>query len=150
MIEKFIKWLASYHISFAFREGYHTAKNESFESRKCSEVFEMEMLLGLKVIVLSNEWEDLLVGTAVRIEYITKASQPVLVIKNCFTGREVLTFSQVLQFDEETLVALLKLTPYERWNIRVPHCPVKWDKKKIEEITDPGTFYNKLKDINFI
>ena len=150
MIEKFIKWLASAYITRATVAGYNLAKREISDNRDIDKLFEMKELLGKKVITISNEWEDMMVGTVVRIDTITQAKQPILVIKDCFSGTEYMSFGQVYVFNVETLNALLKLTPYERWNLKVPQAPVSWNKTAIDEITPPAKFRQNLKTIGFI
>ena len=150
MIEKFIKWLARNYIQIASIRSYNTRREEEAIARRKMDLFMKQSLIGKKVIVLSNEWEDMTVGVVTRVELITQAKQPTFVVKDCFTKEELLTFNDVMEFDKETLQTLLKLNPYERWNLVCSNCPVNWTKKKIGKITDPTDFYNKLENIGFI
>jgi len=79
---------------------------------------------GTKVILIPNEPNregfnpnDLVIGTVVCIQGVTKANNPVVVIKNLKTGKETFTFSKPVLYSEEMEHSLLKLEWYDRWNI---------------------------------
>lgn len=138
------------HIANAFHAGYDLAKKEVNDYRIEMKLFELTELVGKKVIVFGNEWEDMLVGTATKIDFITRAKQPVLVVEDCFTGQELTVYGHVCEFHIQTLDALLKLNPFERWNLKSQLAHVGWDKPKIGQITDPEQFRKNLKEIGFI
>lgn len=75
----------------------------------------IETLMNKKVICISNEWENPLIGTVVGIEFITQAQNPVPIVRCAITGKDILTLSKVMAFTMQRFEALMKLTPYERW-----------------------------------
>ena len=137
--------------SESYNKGYNDSANDRNKQRNSDKLFEMKELVGKKVITFSNEWEDMVVATVIGIDLITQAKQPILRIKDCFTGFEYLTFGQVYEFNEDLLNGLLMLTPYERWNIKVPHAQVSWDKPHLKtQISSPISFRDKLREVNFL
>lgn len=150
MFKKLIKYIASNQILFANREGYKSAKEEILKEREKIKYFELEQLIGKKVITINNEWEDMVIGIVTSTTRIAKTNHLVLSINDCFTGLEYFSSGPVYKFDIETLNALLKLTPYERWNLRVPHAPVVWGKPFSKIITPPAKFRENLKTVGYI
>jgi hypothetical protein len=80
-----------------------------------------EFSVGTPVICISNEWDDPVVGFVTHIEYITKAQNPVPVVMDYLSGREVMVMGAVYDFTDQRLDAFLKLAPYERWVMAQRH-----------------------------
>jgi hypothetical protein len=72
-------------------------------------------LLHKPVICVGNEWENPLIGVVEDIEFITKAHQPVLIVKDILTDKSVITFAKTFAFTTQRFDALMKLDPFERW-----------------------------------
>lgn len=74
----------------------------------------IEFPVGSKVIVISNEWENLVVGTVTG--YVMNNSDIPAVFDN-ISGKELICCGVMHRFSNEKLKALCKLNPYERWNV---------------------------------
>ena len=84
---------------------------------KQSQVFKIEDLMDKPVITVSNQWEDMGLGVVCDIEYITKAQNPVPVVKFFETGEKKICLSKIMPWSYELMTALYTLTPYQRWAI---------------------------------
>lgn len=130
---------ALYDARIREREEYFRIKN-----------FELESFVGEKLIIISNNWEQPLYATGVELTSINDDDRMALVIKELFTGENFITFGKVFKFSEELNNALLNLTPFERWNVAVPHNPIPWDKKHQPMVEHPTDIKKKLKEKGWI
>lgn len=80
-------------------------------------VAELELMLGSPVISISNEWCDPIIGIANRIEYITLAKSPILVVKDYITQKEKYVLGKTYFYTEQRLNAIFKLDPFELCSI---------------------------------
>lgn len=149
MFNKLIKYLARYEIQSAYSRGISDANAIEIQIRKDRELEELNQFIGKKVILFSNEWEDMIFAEGLRVEPITQSAQPVLVVKDVLTDEEYLTFSMILPYSREMAHALLKLNPFERWNIRARNTGTFWDKKIKGDLSDPEAVIEALKVIDF-
>ena len=149
-----------------FRKQINQIKNESFqegvqyEQQRCAdskskiEEYLARDWIGRKGIFIPNEWVDPNFFTVTGVTNISRGSQLVHTYVDALTGKEgIALIGTVLPADELMVKALLKLNPFERWNM----CSSKnttvnmWSKNyPLEEITDSEVLYRKLKDVNFI
>lgn len=81
--------------------------------RRHCQFIELEMMIGKPVISISNEWDNPIVGFGKRIEFITQAKTPVLIIEDYVSGQDVLVLSTPFYFSEQRFNALSKLDPFE-------------------------------------
>jgi len=88
-------------------------KQEEKNRRREFDYAELEIMVGHRVIAISNEWENPLIGVATSIVEITQAKNPRLVIKDYLTGQELVPFGKVYIFTEQRLNAILTLDPFE-------------------------------------
>lgn len=79
---------------------------------KCLAI-ELDMMIGKPVISISNEWSNPVIGFGKRVEFITKASKPVLIIEDYISGEDILTLSVPFYYSEQRFIALSKLEPFE-------------------------------------
>lgn len=97
------------------------AKNEALqeerayrdEQRNHCLFIELEMMIGKPVISISNEWNNPIIGFGKRIEFITRAKTPVLIIEDYVSGNDMMVLSVPFYFSEQRLFALSKLDPFE-------------------------------------
>lgn len=77
---------------------------------------ELEYLIGKPIIGITNEWEDPIVGTLVRLELVgTLIPSAIPVVFDELTQTEYLFFGSVCHYSVELVQALEKLTPSESW-----------------------------------
>lgn len=116
----------------------------------------MDDCIGQKVIYCSNEWEDPLFGTIVGTTSFTNVSDPMYVVENAFGGSPHYCFNGTLYYADEKMVdAILKLNPFERWNMNLAKgyiSPNMWDKHypPVCDITPSAILKQKLKEVGFI
>lgn len=133
MLKKILSYLAADLIKQSYRNGYDKRYAEEKETRAKIEEFRYETLLakGNKVISLSNEWHEMVVG--VIRDY---GPHNIPVIWDCVSGEEVIYLGIVIPYSEEMLNALAKLNPFERYSIAASHAAFSsesyiFDKKKV-------------------
>lgn len=103
------------------------------QERVDSQYHGLSTLIGKPVITFGNEWTPMIVGELVAIEQFGRSDQtPLPVIKSYITGDNVISFGHLLPYSDKMLDTLMKLTPYERWNITAKHCYLEWDKPKLD------------------
>lgn len=95
--------------------------------------------IGDPIIVVGNEWENLIVGFVVDVDLITAAQQPAFIVKDYLSGTTCMTFGEVIDFSNQRLNALLKLDPFERWSLISKmghHNHSSFSKKQLEDSSE--------------
>lgn len=99
---------AFHETEFDFRKKFY---EEQEEQRNAIEVFRLNQFIGKPVIVVSNEWERPMIGVGVKIDYITKAMCPILVVKSYIDNQEYLVFGKLFTYSDLLFSAMYCLTP---------------------------------------
>jgi hypothetical protein len=81
---------------------------------KSREQMEMEMHLNNLVICVSNEVENITVGYAKEIIFLTKAKQPFLIVHDIVNNREIMPMGTIYTYTEQKFNALNNMEPNER------------------------------------
>lgn len=97
----------------AYSEGYWKRAKETNEQREQVELLELEQFLGKRVISVSNEWDNPQIGVALRIEFITQAKSPILIVQDFLSNQEVMIMGKTYLYTPQRLQAVLKLNPFE-------------------------------------
>lgn len=93
-------------------------EKKSIEQRKKEcELIELKMKLGKLVISVSNEIDNVKVGVAKDIMFISQAQQPYLVLTDILTGKDFFPMGTLWDYSEQKFNALNKLEPNERISI---------------------------------
>ena len=163
LFNKFVLWLADDHIRAARRLAYVTHETKATQRREEIQKFEIENAMGKKIIYCSNEWTDPDFGTVVGVEYFTKDNNPILKCKNALfgvQGHNVEDFFYVMlgtyiMTDELMTNAILKLNPFERWNLRTGTYVTgsnMWGKRYPEkkQLTHPSILEYNLRKAGFM
>lgn len=156
MFEKFIRWIAQEYINKAFTDGHWMKQKEYQDNKRINLEFRIKESIGKKIIYCSNEWEDPIFGIVSGVDFITKAKSPMLVIKNILTGDvSLIDPTSYLDADEQMVEAILKLNPFERWNIATGTSITTsnmWSKSYESgvELMPTEVIRKKLKEANFI
>lgn len=148
MFEKFIKWLAREQISTAYKLGILNEQERRYNEIKNTDWLISRSLIGKFVIYTSNEWEDPVIGLVTRVDGITLANSPALIINDIISGEERMVLSShVYDYAPETLDAILKLDPYQRWNLKSFYSQVTYDKPKhCNKLLTPEEVKQKVRD----
>lgn len=96
-------------------EMFNKWKDSALAEKAHSERQIAEFSVGTPVICISNEWKDPVIGFVSQIEYITQAKNPVPVVMDYLSDRELMVMGAVYDFTFQRLDAFLKLAPHERW-----------------------------------
>ncbi len=156
MIEKFVKWLAKKHISNATQNGYNRAKKEIEDHKQIILDFEIKESLGKKIIYCSNEWEDPMFAIVTGVTYVTLSKTPMIACRNVLTNEDSMVFPGGFYYADELLtLSILKLNPFERWNLSVgklAHMTNMWQKwyKPNSVITPTKILETKLRKVGFL
>lgn len=98
----------------SFHEGMNQQRNEDRENRIKWSRIEDEELIGKPVIFKSNEWQELVVGELVEIQYPkNEQSSPFYIIKDYIGNDTACTMCRPLPFSRQKLVIMGKLSPDE-------------------------------------
>lgn len=73
----------------------------------------LSVLVNKPVIAVGNDWGNPVIGIAQEVIGISKANNPRLVVKDYITGKEIMPFGAVMEYNEVRLEAIFKLTPAE-------------------------------------
>lgn len=145
----------SQEINDMVNKAKNDAKNEERnyreEQRKHCQFIELSMMIGKPVISISNEWDNPIVGFGKRIEFITKAETPVLIIEDYVSGEDVLVLSTPFYFSEQRFNALSKLDPFEICSIifRNSAWMEPFEKVKSGVFDGYDVIFEKLKSTDF-
>ncbi len=138
----------------AFHQGVLHEQQTRCLSRSKTDEYLAQEWIGRKGIFIPNEWVDPNFFTITGSMYISQGSQLVHTYVDALTNEEgIALIGTVLPADELMVKAVLKLNPFERWNM----CSSKntmvnmWSKDySLEEITDSDILYRKLKEVGFV
>lgn len=160
MFEKLIKWFAKDLIQKTEEKaaiaGYNLAKQEIEDNKRIDLEFSMKEAIGKKIIYCSNEWSDPLFAIVTGITHVTLSQQPVLACKDVITGEDSIVYPGSFYYADELLtLTILKLNPFERWNMSVgklSHMTNMWNKwyPPKESITDSIVLESKLREVGFL
>lgn len=89
------------------------ARSRQIERHNQIKTIELEMMIGKPIISISNEWANPIIGFAKYVDFITDAKNPVLIVKDYLTGKEMMLLGSVYYFSEQRFNALAKLDPFE-------------------------------------
>ena len=116
----------------------------------------MELDIGENVIYCSNEWEDPVFAVIEGLERFNNTDLPMYKARNVLNDETVYFFNgSVYLADEKMVDAILKLDPFERWNMNLAKgylAPHMWSKQypPTRNVTDPVILKQRLKEVNFI
>ena len=91
-------------------------KKEAERARENLEKFrlaETEYYVGKPVIIVSNEWTNPVIGFGRRVDFITQARTPVLVVDDYLRGEEIMCQGALLSFSYQKFDAVMSLNPYD-------------------------------------
>lgn len=96
--------------------GIHQERTRAAEERAKIRRFTQEEWINKKVIVISNEWEDPLIGTVIGLEdFGRNEAHPI--VRDAVTKKEFISFGKMVPFDLANLSALVGMSPWVRWEI---------------------------------
>lgn len=138
----------------SFNDGIRFEKEKRHQEKLDTDKWIISNSIGMKGIYISNEWVDPTFFIITDIDYITGNNLPVYKYLNVLTNESGMALIRtVLPADEEMVQAVLKLNPFERWNMCTSKNTLSnmWSKSyPLGNITDSDTLYKRLKEVNFI
>lgn len=93
-------------------DGIQKERDRNRQERDRLHDIELQQYLGKKVIAISNEWENPIVGVVTGFEPITKAQRLVPIIHDYIRNEDVLCLSKIKFYTEQKLNAILTLDPF--------------------------------------
>lgn len=143
-----------------YSRGHYTAiidhEQNKREQMAKNDLLIMRADVGTKVVYCSNEWEDPLFGIIINVIKIKPEHDPLYVVQEALSLSHCYCHKGSLYLADEKMVdAILKLNPFERWNMNLAKgylAPHLWEKcyPPQTELTDPAVLKQKLKEANFI
>lgn len=144
----------------AYQQGYNDGGNAEYDKRNAERLRVKEIIMktniGKKVIYTSNEWEDPVFAIIEDLETFHNVDGAMYKGTNVLTNETVYFFEGTVYLADEKMVdCILKLDPFERWNIKASktylgdHVWSKWYPPN-KQVTDSAVLKQKLKEINFI
>lgn len=136
----------------AYNIGVIAERKRSEESRADSDLITQQEFVGKPVISFSNEWENPIIGFCTEITFITKAQNPVLMVKDYLTGETLMVLGKTFIYTEERFNAVMKLSPWELLGIAFSY---PWaeasnaTRKKIGVTDTPVVVREKLEESGF-
>lgn len=143
-----------------YDQGYTLGKFHAEEERRTERLRVKESVMkddiGEKVIYCSNEWQDPVFAIIEGLQSFGNVDGPMYKARNVLTNEIVYFFEGTVYLADEKMVdCILKLDPFERWNIKASktylgdHMWSKWYPPK-KQVTAPAILKQKLKEVNFI
>lgn len=154
LYNQFIHRIAKKQIAESFNKGYYCRLDETISNRKLDHEFSIKKSIGKKVIFCPNEWQDPVFVTVDNIIYVSMSDNPMAVGVDVLTGQQVCLFADTYYpADARMIKTILKLDPFERWNMsvgRLSHMCLKWDSNGTKhELTHPDAILIKLIESGF-
>jgi hypothetical protein len=153
IVERFVKWAFAYLLEAEYFRGRREHILNQEREKNAYLAIAVEEDIGKKVIYCSNEWEDPLFAIITEKKYLGNNLQLFAGGINVLTNEEIILFTGSYYYADEKLVdCILKLNPFERWNMSARYRGYNlWSKAYPNgELTDPVVLKQKLKDVNFI
>lgn len=161
LIIKVLSWLFPATIKVLVANSEHQGYLAYIESRKKFRDNEDDFLIkewqDKPVIFFGNEWEDPVIGHVVGPLRTFNTSEPMAAVKNVLNDQTYHTWYSSLKYaDYEMVTAVLKLNPFERWNLYTRAHVNMWSKgypngsirtpKEIMDILESKDFFkNQIK-----
>jgi len=98
------------------RCGTENERNRQLNERKEINRFKNEYLISKKVIVISNEWEDPMIGIVLGFEDFNR-NECHPIIENAITNEVVVSFGKIVPYSSEILQSLVGMSPWARWEM---------------------------------
>lgn len=132
-------------------DGYAEALKGVEQRRRQFREIDLNGHVNAPVIAVGNEWEDPVIGFGVRVEFITKSQEPMLVVYDYVTGREVMPFGVIRTYTHQLYRVVRDLNPYERWALMSNNSDSyqDYDKPKSGVASSPSELGKKLIESGF-
>lgn len=111
MLKKFLQWAFQRELENHKRALEIEVRNEEYEKRRSYELAELQSFVGKPVICFSNEVQAPTIGFGERVEFITRAQNPVLIVSDYITYQEVMVMGQVREYTDQLLQAAFTVDP---------------------------------------
>lgn len=149
IFDNIFRWLAKDIITSEINIALYENQIQRHSERNSVSYFMLQEFVGKKLMIIGNEWQDVIYAEGIGVELVSKGSSPTLKVRDVLTNDEYVTCGKVFEYSPELYTAMYKLTPYERWNLAAPHSPVPWDKKRISVLKDPLDLEQQLRSVGF-
>jgi hypothetical protein len=90
----------------------------------------IETNVGKPFISVTNEWDNPMIGIVLDVEFVTAGLFPIAKVYDFVTNKVLLRGNTRIPFNRYNLEAILRLDPYQRWNL-VTKSELPSDKPKI-------------------
>lgn len=164
MLEKILRYLFPRIFesieNLAYNKGWRARTQEDENFRKFTKEQAVTEWLNKPVIFFGNEWEDPIIGIAFKVvdSSVFNTNEPMVKVYDYITNKTFYTWtSSLLYADMKMIYAILRLNPFERWNIRsrmsvnvweksYPNRPVKTEQEIMDCLHKNG-FWDNVKKI---
>lgn len=116
--------------SKAFQQGQEKARRSFEEHRLATQRQDMERFVGMPVILITNEWENPVIGVGQSVESFGENQLFLLWIKDYLTGDLVTGTGPLMAYTPQRLNAILSLDPFQLWSLtgQLDQCCTEYDK----------------------
>jgi hypothetical protein len=90
---------------------------EQCEQKRTFEEEALSKFVGQPVLVVSNNWEDPVIGIMKSIAFITQAQSPVPVVYDYVSSKELICLGHIQACTFEKLDIFISMTPSQRWHM---------------------------------
>lgn len=146
MLNKIFNKFPKLYTDKAINSLIENAKSKALKEKRESEfetrlnIFASQYEVGDYFISVTNEWSKIRVVRIIKHETFGKKDQmPISVVKDVFSGEELLSFSVLIPFSVSVLSALKKLNPFERYAIATKQIELIDDKEKRGDYDEENT-----------
>lgn len=155
LIKKILFFIFPRTMESIVRASEHNGQMLMIEERRKSKVLDNQYVLaewiGKPAIFFGNEWQDPVIGIVIEQANLTNTSELMVRVKDYVSGDDHYVWASSLLFADKPMIdAILKLNPFERWNIRSKVSVNLWCKKYPNgEIKTPEEIKNCLRKNKF-
>lgn len=136
-----------------FNNGLHHGVNKERDRQVTERTkirrFEQEEWVGKKVIIVSNQWEDPLIGKVIGLEDFGRDEVHILV-QCAISNRQIISFGKVIPFSPEILRAVVSLNPYDRWEMFTGQKIERKHPAELEQLSTYEELIQVLMDEGFV
>lgn len=144
----------------AYKQGHCDGGNHFYREQNAERLRVKELVMmtniGKKVIYTSNEWEDPTFAIIEGLESFHNVDGFMYKARDVLNNQTVYFFEGTVYLADEKMVdCVLKLDPFERWNIKSARENINenmWSNwyPPQRSVTDPVILKRRLKEVNFI
>lgn len=147
----FLNWLdriKTREYGRGFNAGYDHRSNQQLDTFKKCKLSEVQIYVNKPVICISNEVDNPIIGFGARVEFVSKAQNPILMVRDYVTNEDFGIMGKTFAYTTQRFDAIFKLEKNELISLMFDSDQT-FNKKPLEEILSKDEIVARLEENGF-